>query len=161
MKKITLFITLFALISLGVSCKNQEEKTQKSTVETKEIIKENKTEESHQESDENKIVLNNGKRWIANPETTDGIKKMVLIIKSFPKESNTEEYITLNKELETEFTTIFQKCTMKGESHEQLHNFLKPMIVLFDNLKSTDKEVRIESVDHLKKHLSTYQNYFE
>ena len=49
---------------------------------------------------------------------------------------------------------------MKGEAHNQLHNYLKPMVILFDGLESSDQETCKKSYDSLENHLLLYQNYF-
>jgi hypothetical protein len=60
----------------------------------------------------------------------------------------------LKDSLQVEFKTIFQKCTMKGEAHDQLHNFLIPVKKELDQLS-------VENIDELTKYLKTYSNYFQ
>jgi len=107
------------------------------------------------------VELNSNARWLANKETTDGIKKMQEILNNFPKTASIEKYKVLKTDLEAAFSDIFQKCTMKGESHNQLHNFLKPMLPMFDALESNDAKVREENYDLLRRQLAGYINYFE
>ena len=107
------------------------------------------------------VLLNNGKLWSANKETTDGIIKMKQILNTFSDDANLKSYQHLKEKLEIEFTNIFSKCTMKGEAHEQLHNYLKPMIRYFDNLESNNDKVREKSFKKLKYHLFGYVNYFK
>jgi len=105
--------------------------------------------------------LEDGKLWEANSETTDGIKKMQQIMNSFSDKESIIAYASLKTSLETEFTNIFQKCTMKGESHNQLHNYLKPMIEIFEGLESSDLNTCKESFKTMEAHLENYSNYFE
>jgi len=107
------------------------------------------------------VSTNNGELWKANIETTEGIKKMQELMYSFSDEENVNAYASLKTSLEEEFTTIFQKCTMKGESHNQLHNYLKPMIEIFEGLESSDLETCKENFSIMNTHLAGYQNYFE
>ena len=86
---------------------------------------------------------------------------MQQILNDFSSENSLSNYITLKDNLETEFTILFQKCTMKGESHKQLHNYLKPMLSIFKGLESEDIKVREENFNVLKMHLGSYKNYFE
>jgi hypothetical protein len=50
---------------------------------------------------------------------------------------------------------------MKGESHNQLHNYLLPMKVQYDILSSHDLSASKEAYQDLTKHLTVYKNYFE
>ena len=105
--------------------------------------------------------LNNGNKWIANSETTEGINNMIALMTAFTPQQDTNDYSSLEMKLEREFNLILQKCTMTGEAHEQLHNYLTPMPEFFKKLKSEDKEVRHKAFNGLKQHLSEYENYFQ
>jgi len=107
------------------------------------------------------VKLNDGKKWLANVETTEGIKKMQLIMNSFSDKESINEYKLLKEKLEVEFTNIFALCTMKGESHNQLHNYLKPMISFFDGLDSNELITCKTNFSNLNAHLNEYSNYFE
>jgi hypothetical protein len=101
------------------------------------------------------VQLNNGARWAANPETTEGINKMMMLIEGAEKAESLdiEEFRSL---LHKEFRMIFQKCTMTGEAHEQLHNYLFPLKEQMDNMQGTPEEIA-----EFKKYLNTYSQYFE
>jgi len=107
------------------------------------------------------VTLHKGKLWNANKETTNGIKKMTEILESFSQNNTIKPYKQLKENLENVFVIIFSKCTMKGEAHKQLHNYLKPMIDYFNNLESEDIKVREESFNKLKLHTLGYTNYFK
>ena len=107
------------------------------------------------------ISLNSTKLWQANLETTDGVKKMQRIMHSFSDKENVVAYASLKEELEVEFTIIFQKCTMKGEAHNQLHNFLKPMIAIFKGLESGNLKSCKVNFKTMENRLAGYTNYFE
>lgn len=139
--KIIVVIILTSIVT--ISCKNK-----------KDTPKENQKKEIS-------VALDNGNKWKANIETTDGIKKMQQILNSFSDKDSVEAYKTLNEKLEVEFTNIFTLCTMKGESHNQLHNYLKPMLPLFDGLNSSELKVCKQNYASLKEHLNEYSNYFE
>ena len=102
------------------------------------------------------VSLDNGKRWKANPETTEGIANMRALIENFPQSGQTKAQ--LKDALEAEFQMIFQKCTMTGEAHEQLHNYLIPLHKMLSamNGKSTDAEITA-----MHDHLLMYEEYFE
>jgi hypothetical protein len=107
------------------------------------------------------VSLNNGKKWIANSETTEGIKKMTALMTEFTHQPEANDYKSLKVQLETEFNLILQKCTMTGEAHEQLHKYLIPMAEMFKKLNSEDMEVCHKAFDELKQHLTEYENYFQ
>jgi len=157
MKKIIKLITVVVISITLFSCGNTSEKkeSKEKTVEKIEVVKE---AESHDSDEE--LTLNNGKRWEANLETTEGVKMLQMQLKGFSDKESVEAYATLTKELETTFAEIFAKCTMKGEAHNQLHNFLKPMLELFDGMKSGDLNECNKSYDILNKHLTLYKEYF-
>ncbi|OGS73967.1 MAG: hypothetical protein A3F91_14380 [Flavobacteria bacterium RIFCSPLOWO2_12_FULL_35_11] len=147
-----LILTLLATI-LVVSCNNEKTKKQEIAVPVQ-------IEEEAHES-EGVLKLNNGDLWMANAETTEGIEKMTQLIANFTDTENMEAYAELKKTLETEFGTIISKCTMTGESHDQLHNYLLPMKPLFKDLAAEDLETRKAALEKLTKHLSEYSAYFK
>lgn len=103
------------------------------------------------------VKLNNGKKWKANPETTEGIKKMQALVKT-QLESGKNDALKLQQSLEKEFKTIFQKCTMTGEAHDQLHNYLIP---LKDKIKKLDADTPNAELQELMAYLDSYRTYFE
>lgn len=107
------------------------------------------------------VVLNGDKLWLANEATTTGIQKMQEITHSFSENASVKEYAVLKENLETEFTEVFAKCTMKGESHNQLHNYLKPMLPLLDGFASIELAQRKKSLTAMNIHLAGYANYFK
>ena len=104
------------------------------------------------------IQLDGGNKWIANAETTEGIKTMQNICSHFNGDVAQLEntYLSLN----TEFNLIFERCTMKGEAHEQLHAFLIPVKNQLAVLKDCKSDCKAE-VEYLNTYLGTYFNYFE
>jgi hypothetical protein len=120
-----------------------------------------KSEQTSEHHHEGELSLDNGKPWLANPETTTGINNMIELMNSFSDKKNIDAYSTLKNSLESEFNFIFKNCTMKGEAHNQLHNYLLPMKELFDGIGSSDQNTCKTNFDKLNKHLAEYLNYFE
>ena len=137
-------ILLISVIALFISCNSNK----KETINTSTIIIEG-------------VSLDNTKLWQANLETTEGIKRMQNIMYSFSDKDGKTSYALLKEDLEAEFTNIFQKCTMKGEPHIQLHNYLKPMIGIFEGLESSDLKTCKTNFKAMENHLAGYANYFE
>jgi len=151
MKKANFLILALLATILVVSC-NQNKK--------KEVVAPVQTEEETHES-EGVLKLNNGDLWMANAETSEGIEKMTQLIANFTDTENMEAYSELKTTLETEFGTIISKCTMTGEAHDQLHNYLLPMKPLFKDLAAEDLATRKAGLEKLTKHLSEYSAYFK
>jgi len=154
MKKI-IKTTLVLLITITtISCGNKSEKKE---VDSEKI---EQTEEQ-QHSSENSIQLNNGNPWMANIETTQGIANMKKLMDNFSEKENVEAYTQLKSSLEKEFGTIITECTMEGESHNQLHNYLVPMKDYFEGLASKDILKCKKTYNELNKHLTEYSTYFK
>ena len=152
MKKVFQLVFIITVVSVAISC---GEKTEKKQVKQK-------TEEAKEEHESDDVLqLNNGNLWSANTETTDGIDNMISLMNSFTEKESLEGYHLLKKNLEKEFGTIITECSMKGEPHNQLHNFLMPMKSLFKGLESSDIAICKTNFNSLNKHLETYSTYFK
>lgn len=107
------------------------------------------------------VQLDNGQKWPANLETTEGIEKMSGMLAALPADAQSADYLALKTKLESEFATILQKCTMTGEAHNQLHNYLLPMKDLIGELESNAIEEQQEVVVQLNAYLNDYDLYFQ
>jgi len=137
MKRVTAFL-ITTLVFLGLGCKE-------------------KTTETHTHDDQAVVKLDGGKKWLANAETTQGIQSMIVLTDGYL--ANPSPDLNLMKEnLTSELTGIFQKCTMKGESHDQLHNYLLPLKKKIEALSSSGD---VQTVEDIKIYLETYKDYFE
>lgn len=126
------------------------------------------TEHDHTKSGEtskhqhhNQLTLDNGSRWKANPETTEGINNMIALMDSFSDTEDVSAYGPLQDSLQAEFNMIIQKCTMKGEAHNQLHNYLLPMKEVIAGLSTSDLDNNKSNYKRLKEQLAEYSDYFE
>ena len=143
MKKVSLLGLL--LLSLA-ACKQNTKEPEKTEVVT--------TEAAAEAVHESKaVMLDNGKLWVANPETTEGIKNMQKIIAERKQEATGA---VLKEALENEFQMIFEKCTMTGEAHNQLHNYLVPLKMKLNQLDGTNDEQVISEIDAYLKESSNY-----
>jgi len=151
MKKINILLPVFIAIGLILtSCKNDRQKKETQS----------KTEEVHTHEKGTPVQLYDGNLWIANPETSTGIKNMRALMQNFSDTESVAAYATLKDSLEVQFKSILTQCTMTGEAHNQLHNYLLPMKGLFKELGASDINTRKKSFNTLKKHLKQYSNYF-
>jgi hypothetical protein len=157
MKKFKLLLPVVLLVL--VACNNQESKKEENhdnhqKAEMKDEQKSNK--EVHEET-AGKVQLDNGKKWKANPETITGINNMSRLVQNGI--TGKVEVAKLYDSLQVEFKAIFDKCTMTGESHNQLHIYLLPLKGRLDKLKAGNSGMEI--LEELQVHLLTFKNYFE
>ena len=152
-----LLLTTAIIAAITISCgETTKKKQEEHNSEKKETMK---TVDNHENGSE--VQLNDGKLWLANYETTKGVLNMQKLLNTFSGGESLEAYATLKSDLEKEFGTIITECTMKGESHNQLHNFLVPLKELFNGLGSSDLATCKKSFETLNKHLTAYSTYFE
>jgi len=107
-----------------------------------------------------KIELNNGKRWRANPETSNGVMKMGAIIKHNPRKT-LEDYHTIADRLEEVKAYIIEECTMKGDAHANLHIWLAPLLTKIQSLKAAKTVQEAQQITRgIHEHLEAYFTYF-
>lgn len=155
MKK-TIVMT-FALVAL-VACKNQNSATPETEEPAIEIVEEPFVENDLEATT---LTLDNGKKWVANVETSEGVAVLTELVQNFKISDNIDSYHTLDRELQVAFKNIFDKCTMTGEGHAQLHNFLIPIHDQLLVLSGDDLEASKMSVTKLKEQLATYSEFFQ
>jgi hypothetical protein len=119
-----------------------------------------KTEHEH-ESYGTQVTLNEGQKWEANVETTQGIMQMRALLTNMPDNLQLSDCSSLKEMLMAEYNTLIAKCTMTGEAHNQLHNYLIPIQDMFPDLDSGSLKNCQDVIDALREHLSDYDKYFK
>ncbi len=156
MKQLLIAISISALL-LGFGCTHKEKLSEQHHHDEPTMVEH---AEEYAEPEIATVQLDNGKKWLANAETTDGIQNMIALLET--QSVNPPSAIEVLKEkMMSEFTGIFQKCTMKGESHEQLHNFLLPLKEQVEKLEEKLEEGEKQDLEEIRSYLNTYKNYFE
>jgi hypothetical protein len=112
---------------------------------------------SNQGGSETILQLDNGKKWKANTETTNGVSNMIAVLDRYNEDGDNGDYSKLKSDLEKEYNLIFKNCTMTGAAHDQLHNYLMPLKEIIDQLD----EPQPETILLLDDHLQMYFEYFE
>ena len=107
------------------------------------------------------VELNNGEKWQANPETLAGIANLQSHISNFNQTESSDSLVSLSATLETEFKLIFKNCTMTGAAHDQLHNYLLPMLGMMKKLKTPPLENQQKELMKMEKYLLRFGTYFE
>ena len=110
---------------------------------------------THHHNKETELSLNNGERWEANPETNEGIRKMLAITSDYLNDRHGDLNV-VHSELEAEFQTIIQECTMDGEAHDQLHHFLHPL-----QEKMAELQEGHDNAEEIHSWLEMYSDYFK
>ena len=150
---------VIALLAIGACGTGGHEHGDKTGSDAGRSEHKEKSHNSHG-SEPSAVSLNDGKQWKANPATTTGIENMQALTSDFKSGQEQAEYAKLHGKLEQEFDAIIQKCTMKGEAHNQLHNYLMPLKSQFSDLKSDDAEERKMALENIREHLHKYGEYF-
>lgn len=156
-----LFFSALLILALSAGCRNKS--AQENNADTGKNNHAHNHEKHHhgEEAGETPVSLNNGEKWQANPETTEGIKKMTGLVKEFPAQPALEDYHALKGKLETEFDQVIKQCTMTGEAHEQLHNYLLPLKKHIDKLGAATIEECQAALQEVSHRLDAYGTYFQ
>jgi len=113
---------------------------------------------------EGEVQLNNGAKWVANAETTAGVAHMqeqIAAFRALNLPEDTATFSALGRGLNTTFKAIFEQCTMTGAAHEELHDFLLPIMGYTKALKGADVPAAKQALDDLERHLARYEEFFE
>lgn len=152
-----------AVLFLAISCKEGQKKNSPETETNMETVgHESHAGATHIPDDAwvNEIVLDNGVKWMANKETTDGVRKMLALIGD-NKASTSEAYRELGNSLNEVKNTVVKECTMEGASHDNLHVWLHPLIEKIELLQKTENaEEGAQLTSNIKNHLEGYFDYF-
>lgn len=132
--------TIILLLSFAFSC-SQNQKT--------------KIDLNNEDLSYMTVTLVDGELWQTNEDTRLGISNMLNIVQSYNGDNK-----LLKDELEQEFQSLFQKCTMTGEAHNQLHNYLFPLVDFFDNILLEDQKLMDDNIRKLEIHLLAFDLYF-
>lgn len=151
-------ITLIILISaLFISCKNSEK--QEDIIPSKEVLQEQTDLLSTQWM--NDIQLNNGSKWEANIETTEGVEKMQELLKT-QSTTSIDDYHQLANQLNEVKNKVVKECTMKGASHDNLHIWLYPLIEKVSALSKTNDIAEASKIKQsIIDNVNAYKTYFQ
>ncbi|WP_103072145.1 hypothetical protein [Aquimarina sediminis] len=109
----------------------------------------------------NDLKLNNGKKWKVNEEMKPHIDKGSEILSTYlAKNNNTHQ--ALAGELKQLNNDLIKSCTMKGESHDELHKWLHPHMKLIQKLSNIDDSKQANAVVlEIEQSFKTYHTFFE
>ncbi|NOY51893.1 MAG: hypothetical protein GXO88_15180 [Chlorobi bacterium] len=122
--------------------------------------KSTKTEEIHKAHDSN-VTLINGQKWKVDFSTYKGVQNMKELMDGINSSSTLSDYRKLGADLQNELRNIFKTCDMTGEAHNQLHNYLHPIVAFIKELNESDLSKCKSTANSLKTHLDEYELYFK
>ncbi len=149
-------IGIFALLSF-TACNNTEKQEHNHKAHQEEAKEHHEDHAEQTEAKEETLHLNNGKKWIANQATQDGMTKMQTILNDYFNNGGADS-AALAEALEKETSSIIRQCDMTGADHDQLHIILKPML---DRIKSIKTNGSVDDMKRLYLLLNDYFDHFE
>ncbi|GHA34499.1 hypothetical protein GCM10007103_14920 [Salinimicrobium marinum] len=153
-KSVALLCILFTAL---IGCEDQKNAEQPAL---EEVHQQHNSERPDPMAWESKIQLDKGQQWKANKATTEGVQNMLLLLKE-TSTASLENYQKLGDDLAEELNTLISECNMKGPSHDNLHIYLKPLIVHIAQLKEVNSQTEGEKISsEIEAHLQAYRIYF-
>ena len=108
--------------------------------------------ETHDDSTQLQISLNDGSKWQMDEHTRSMFKAMASRVKTGG------DTRSLGGGLQTDLDKLIQGCTMTGEAHNQLHVFLTAYIPAVHEVSESGTDEALTEVQDL---LAEYPAYFE
>jgi hypothetical protein len=116
--------------------------------------------ESHQETTST-INLNQGEKWQVNPEMKPHIERGQQLLADYVA-GDGGNYQELAENLKVQNKALIKSCTMKGESHDELHKWLHPHLELTNALAEAESAEEAEGiVSELQQSFKTYKKFFQ
>ena len=107
------------------------------------------------------MQLDEGAKWKANIETTEGVVKMQSLINTHTTVA-IEDYHDLAGKLNEVKNTVVKECTMKGSSHDNLHIWLYPLVEKIGALSEVNTLAEAAEIKQsIVENLNSYTNYFQ
>lgn len=107
------------------------------------------------------LHLNNGEKWEVNAEMKPAIEAGNKILSEYLAQQGID-YKKLAEDLKNQNDKLIKSCTMKGESHDVLHQWLHPHMKLVEQLADAeDAQKAATIVAQLEQSFNTYQQYFK
>lgn len=152
MKNILKNSALFVIFVFFVGCNNS--KNNKST--------ENHSDIEKLQNEEISIMnLNDGNKWLVNEEMKPYVEEAKTLLIDF-KKNKSENYKELAKALKNKNLQLIKSCTMKGQSHDELHKWLFPHIEKINELVTANNTTEALKIIHqLENSFNIYDQYFQ
>lgn len=112
------------------------------------------------EMQEEKLVLNDGKKWKLDEATRnniDSIRKTVQTVAT----SQQKDYAKAAADFETDANRLVSQCRMSGKDHEMLHVWLENFLSGLKQLKSTSTEEQPMAFERMETLVKEFDACFE
>ncbi len=141
-----------------VSCNN---KPAQDVSATEEHLTESEAADEDDHADiSGEIELENGQKWVVNEEMKPFIIKGEELVNTYVADKGSD-YAQLAKNLVLENGKLIKSCTMQGKSHEELHKWLNPHMLLVEDLEDAQNpDEANEVVQKLIASFKLYHQYF-
>ena len=107
------------------------------------------------------LQLDNGEKWIVDEGMMVSIKDMEKTINDFDGHE-VADFKYLSKTTKINLSNLTSSCTMKGQSHDELHKWLMPFFDLNKAMKKTNKvEEGQITLENMKYQLFVFSVYFK
>lgn len=160
MKKYFLIPLLGAFLLVGCKDKTDAPQTDKSVVTEETIHSEELDNADHLLETAELVQLNDGEKWVVNAEMKPHIQEGEELIQNYMDEESSD-YQDLAEKITEANNKLIKSCTMKGESHDQLHNWLHPHLELTKALKDEENGEEAQNLVHqLKDSYEAFHKYF-
>ncbi len=114
-------------------------------------------------ADQEGIVLNDGKKWVVNPEMMTYVRAIEKAVNALAesKKPTMEDHQKLSKLIDKNVSGLTASCTMTGQAHDELHKWLLPFIGYANDYRdSTDKAVANKNLKNIEESLDIFNTYF-
>ena len=112
-------------------------------------------------SPEAELALNNGMKWEVNAEMMPPLEASTKLISEFAK-NDKKDHQALAAKLKENNQLLISSCTMKGESHDELHKWLHPYLTLVEELENTDDSNEAnQTFKKIEQSFQTFNQYFQ
>ena len=107
------------------------------------------------------LKLNYGEKWVVNAEMRPFVEQGNQMLQAYLTQHETD-YKKLAADLKSQNDALIKSCTMKGESHDVLYQWLHPHMELISELGEVADEHQAKAiVTKLEQSFQTYQNHFQ
>jgi hypothetical protein len=107
------------------------------------------------------LFLNNGEKWPANKETTEGIDMMLNHFSELHKPADTASYHVFADSLMADYLYIINYCVDMGPAHEMIHSYLFPIQEMIVPMQVGGLPTCEAQYVKLQDYLARYHEYFE
>lgn len=141
------------------SCNSSNSDLNKSKTDI--LASQNKVKGVNNKHEEDLPSLNMGQKWKVNVEMEPYIISAQELLNNYVANSG-NDFQKLALALKNKDDSLIESCTMEGASHENLHKWLHPHLVLVQNLGNcVDTLVAKQIIDSLVQSFVLYHQYFQ